>query len=194
MLAATTRRSQRLARQQMEFVAGVSHELRTPISVIRSAGQNLADRVATDPEQVASYGALIESEGRHLQEIVEQVLQLAGVQSGRKTYALSRVDVKDVVDNALRNSEPQARAGNFRWERELEESLPQIDAVSAALSQAIQNLLSNAMKYSGTSRIVRLSARQAKRNGSSELLISVTDNGLGIDPSDLPHIFEPFYR
>jgi len=71
----STRRAERLARQQMEFVAGVTHELRTPLAVIRSAGENLADGVIKESDQVRRYGSLIAGEGRRLTEMVEQVLE-----------------------------------------------------------------------------------------------------------------------
>ena len=194
MLVSSTRRAQRLARQQMEFAAGVSHELRTPLAVIRSAGQNLADRIARDPEQVARYGALIESEGRRLTEMVEQVLDLSGIQSGRKSYSLREVEVRDILDVALRACEPQAAAGQFHIEQDLEQPLPPVKADPGALSQAIANLLSNAMKYAGVSKTVHLTACLHNGNGSTEVVVSVRDEGIGIDPADLPHIFEPFYR
>ncbi|HEU4391703.1 MAG TPA: HAMP domain-containing sensor histidine kinase [Blastocatellia bacterium] len=194
MLVSSTRRAQRLARQQMEFAAGVSHELRTPLAVIRSAGQNLADRIARDPEQVARYGALIESEGRRLTEMVEQVLDLSGIHSGRKAYTLREVEVADLVNSALRSCEQQAAAGQFHIEQALEQPLPPVNADPGALSQAIANLISNAMKYAGVSKTVHLTARHHQTNGSNEVLVCVRDEGIGIDPSELPHIFEPFYR
>ena len=83
--SASTRRSQQLARQQMEFVATVSHELRTPLAVVRSAADNLADGVVQDEAQVRKYGELVRSEGRRLTEMVEQILEFAGIQSGQRT-------------------------------------------------------------------------------------------------------------
>src|SRR5262249_4993189 len=77
----SAQRQQRLARQQMEFVAAVSHELRTPLAVIRSAAENLADGVVADGSAVKSYGALIEAEGRRLTEMVERLMALAGITS-----------------------------------------------------------------------------------------------------------------
>ena len=88
MLILSTRRAQELARQQMEFVAAVSHELRTPLSVIRSAGDNLAEGVVRDDVQIRRYGDLVRSEGRRLTEMVEQILEFAGIQSGQRGFAL----------------------------------------------------------------------------------------------------------
>ena len=85
---AAAQRQQRLARQQMEFVAAVSHELRTPLAVICSAGENLADGVIADSVQVKRYGALIQTEGRRLGDMVERVMEFAGISSGTAVRAL----------------------------------------------------------------------------------------------------------
>ena len=82
LIVIAARRAQRLARQQMEFVAGVSHELRTPVAVIGTAADNLAHGVVQDPSRVRQYGAAIRTEARRLGETVERVLQFAGIQAG----------------------------------------------------------------------------------------------------------------
>ena len=96
LLVLSTRRAQTLARQQMEFVAAVSHELRTPLAVIRSAGENLADGVVRDEAQIRKYGELVRNEGRRLTEMVEQILEFAGIQSGQRGFALRPVGVRAV--------------------------------------------------------------------------------------------------
>src|SRR5579864_913692 len=82
-LARFSRRAQRLAEVEMEFVAGVSHELRTPLTVIRTAAFNLRGKVASNPSQVERYGALIQQESERLGAIVEQVLRFASAKAGR---------------------------------------------------------------------------------------------------------------
>src|SRR6185436_18484047 len=95
------RRAQALAERQIEFVAGVSHELRTPLSVICSAAENLADGVVDNREPIKRYGTLIRDEGRRLTDMVEQVLEFAGAQSGRKNYELRPLEPEHVIDDAL---------------------------------------------------------------------------------------------
>ncbi|HMZ79904.1 MAG TPA: HAMP domain-containing sensor histidine kinase, partial [Acidobacteriota bacterium] len=188
------RRSQQLARQQMEFVAAVSHELRTPLAVICSAAENLADGVVWNPQRVAQYGTLIRREGRRLTEMVEQVLELAGVHSGRRTYHLAPVEVRTLVESALIPYAPLLDEGNFSVEVELESELPFLYGEMAALRRALQNLLSNAMKYSGDQRWIRITARLYKTESRSEIWLAVTDKGVGIKPGDVPHIFDQFFR
>jgi hypothetical protein len=101
ILATGAQRARHLARQQMEFVAGVTHELNTPLAAIRSAGQNLADGIVTDPTQVRRYGGLIEKEGGRLTALVAQVLDFAGIQSGSRV--LLRLSIASLVDDVLRD-------------------------------------------------------------------------------------------
>jgi signal transduction histidine kinase len=194
LLAISTRRAQSLARQQMEFVSAVSHELRTPLAVIRSAGENLADGVIDDRQQVRRYGALIEREGRRLTDMVEQVLEFAGAQSGRQTYDLRPTAVGEVIASALAACRPQLVEGGFQLELDLPPQVPRVKADAAALGHALQNLLTNAMKYSGESRWIALRARTVMSGEAPELRIIIEDHGLGIAPDDASQIFEPFYR
>ena len=103
-LVVTTRRAQELARQQMEFVAAVSHELRTPLAVIRSAADNLAEGVVHDDAQVRKYGELVRGEGRRLTEMVEQILELAGIHSGQRSFALRPVALDPLLQEVIRAS------------------------------------------------------------------------------------------
>jgi signal transduction histidine kinase len=190
----SSRRAQRLAAQQMEFVAGVSHELRTPLAVICSAAENLADGVIDNRDQIKRYGGLIRDEGRRLTGMVEQVLEFAGAQSGRKNYELQPTDLSRVIEDAITACHLQLVEGGFEIERKIAANLPMVKADAAALSRAIQNLLSNAMKYSGESRWIGLSAESVKTTHGEDVQIKVSDCGLGIAPSELDRIFEPFYR
>ncbi|MGH9803379.1 MAG: sensor histidine kinase [Blastocatellia bacterium] len=179
----------------MEFVAGVSHELRTPLAVICSAAENLADGVIDSGDQIKRYGGLIRDEGRRLTGMVEQVLEFAGAQSGRKTYELRPTDLHHVIEDAVAACHLQLVEGGFELEQNIAADLPMINADAVALSRAIQNLLNNAMKYSGESRWIGLSAEWDNLpNCPAEIRVKVSDRGFGIAPSELPHIFEPFYR
>lgn len=192
LLVLSTRRAQRLAEQQMEFVAGVSHELRTPLSVIRSAAENLADGFVGEREQVQKYGALIRDEGRRLTSMVEQVLEVASAQSGKQVSQMRPVSVPQIVEEAINACSSQLREGGFTLDQNIESGLPLISADSRAVSRAIENLISNAMKYSGESRWIGLNAIKGPDN--SQVIISVSDRGIGISPSDFDHIFDPFFR
>jgi signal transduction histidine kinase len=190
----SSRRAQRLATQQMEFVAGVSHELRTPLAVICSAAENLADGVIDDRDQIKRYGGLIRDEGRRLTGMVEQVLEFAGAQSGRENIELRTTELTRVIEDAITAWRLQLAEGGFEIERKIAAHLPPVKADAAALSRAIQNLLGNAMKYGGESRWIGLSAESVKTSAGEEVQIRVSDRGLGIATSEQERVFDPFYR
>lgn len=200
LLMVTIRRQRRLTQQQMEFVAGISHELRTPVAVLSSAGENLADGIVTAPASVREYGAMIRDESRRLAGMIEQTLRFAGIQSGGAKYKLQPVDVPQVIDAALGNCEALLRESGCAVELDITPGLPPANADSAALVHCISNLLSNAARYaaSGKSITVRAGLESASEGGSSgkpaRICINVEDLGPGIDPRDVPHLFEPFYR
>ncbi|MBV9217481.1 MAG: HAMP domain-containing histidine kinase [Acidobacteria bacterium] len=183
-------RSRILAQRQIDFVSSVSHEFRTPLAVIYSAGENLADGVAKDPLQVEKYGALVKGEGRKLSAMVEQVLEFAGANSGRRKFNFGNVDVEDVVDTAVSECRPQIDEKYLTVDVDLAPGLPLLRGDRPALVQAVANLLANSIKYSNGSKSVSISAS----NGNDTVKIAVEDSGIGISKSDLKQVFKPFYR
>lgn len=192
LLLISTRRAQRLAEQQMEFVAGVSHELRTPLAVIRSAAENLADGFVGDAEQVQKYGALIRDEGRRLTGMVEQVLEVASAQSGKQTYQQRPVNLAEIIASAVAGCRAQLEEGQFALEQDIASDLPLVNVDSHAVARAVENLITNAIKYSGESRWIGL--RAARAPNESDVFIDVSDRGIGIQPGELEHVFDPFFR
>jgi signal transduction histidine kinase len=192
LIIVSAQRARRLARLQMEFVAGVSHELRTPVTVICSAADNLAEGFVGAKDQVKEYGALIRNEGRRLAGMIEQILRFAAGQSRPANYELGPVPVPEAVGRVLANIAALPEAEGFTVEREIEPDLPCVQADAAALTHCLENLILNALKYGGETHWARV--RAGTTGGGSRVRISVEDRGEGIDPADLPHIFEPFYR
>nr|MDQ2998307.1 HAMP domain-containing histidine kinase [Chloroflexota bacterium] len=194
LMIIATRRAQRLAQQKMEFVAAISHELRTPLAVICSAGENLADGVVPDLQRARQYGSVIHNEGRRLAEMVDQALEFAGAQSGRKTVAPRPIEVRDLLDRAVAACRPQLRDSGFELDQRVDQDLPLVLADAAEISRALQNLIRNAIKYGGEQRWIGIQALAQPGAHGGEVSITVRDSGLGIPRADLPHIFEPFYR
>ncbi len=191
ILAYTAQRAQRLARQQIEFVAGVSHELNTPLTAIRSAGENLADGVVSEPAQVRRYGALIENEGRRLSSMVGQVLEFAGMQSRRRERRNERVAVAALIDRALADSRWLLEENRVAVERSVAPGLPDVLGDAGALQRALQNLIENAVKYGARASWVGVVAEAGAGGGVD---VTVLDRGPGLERAELSHLFEPFFR
>ena len=195
LIVVSARRAQELARQQMEFVAAVSHELRTPVSVIGAAAGNLADGVVDDPQRVRKYGETIQGEARRLAETVERVLQLAGIAAGRAAAAQVPVSPIDLVHESIAACRTEIENAGFNVDVAIAENLPNVVGDVTALKSALQNLISNAVKYGGPARWLRVSARLDPGVGTKQQVVfAVEDHGMGIEPDDKKHIFEPFYR
>jgi signal transduction histidine kinase len=193
MLAATSRRAEKLAQQQMEFVAGVSHELRTPVAVVRSAAENLASGVVSG-DRVKRYGQMLEAEARRLGDMVERVLQYAGIESGFNTAARVPLSPTEIIESAVDSALPLVGPAEVTVHREIAPDLPAVLGDATALRSAVQNLVANAVKYGGRDRWVGIRAQRVREKRRDEVRITVSDHGPGIPAADLPHIFEPFYR
>jgi len=190
LVMAAAQRQRRLARQQMEFVASVSHELRTPLAVICSAGENLADGVVADAAQVKTYGSLIETEGRRLADMVERVMEFAGIGSGAPMRFRRDVDASKVIADAVSGVSAEARERGVTITVRADSALPPVEGDADALRSALQNVVGNAVKYSPSGSVVDVTAQ----GHDGIVRICVADRGLGIDAADVPHIFKPFYR
>jgi signal transduction histidine kinase len=189
MIIVSTQRAQRLARLQLDFVAGVSHEFRTPVAVICSAGDNLADGIVDPNPRVKQYGGLVRDQGHRLRDMVEQILAFAAGRGERK-YELRPVDAAALIDGTLSDCRTLIEQSGAAVKRNIQADLPQVLADERALKQCFQNLVVNGLKYGGDFPLLAVDARVRR----GEVQITVADKGIGIEPGDLPHIFDPFYR
>jgi two-component system, OmpR family, sensor histidine kinase SenX3 len=195
IMVVASQRARRLARLQMDFVAGVSHELRTPLAVISSAAENIADGIVADKEQLARYGKSIVKQTRQLTQLVDQVLVFAATQQQPQRYPLRPVDVGEVIAAAIENTASVIKAAGVTVERNIEPGLPLASADFAALSQCLQNLITNAVKYGGDDHWIGVHAAARTEGGSlRDIEITVADHGIGIGEQEMKHIFKPFYR
>src|SRR5262245_42535591 len=137
LLLISARRAQRLAAQQLAFVAGVTHELRTPLTVIRSAAENLADGVVHEPAHVRRYGALLLGEGRRLSRMVEQAIDVAALETGARPVTTTDYDVAALIAELA--AEPNVTTT-------IAPSLPTLRGDPAAVRTVLGNLIENARK------------------------------------------------
>jgi signal transduction histidine kinase len=195
LIAVTSRRAQRLAQLQLDFVTSVSHELRTPLTGIVSAAQNIADGVVDDKTRVTRYGTAILNQAQQLSELIEQILLFSATEKGLHRYHLEAVRVEDLIEVSLANTSALIRSAGVTVEKHIQPDLPPVMIDFKAFAQCLQNLIANAVKYGGDRRwvAIKASAQQFREHGK-EIQIAVEDRGIGIDKDDLKRVFEPFYR
>jgi signal transduction histidine kinase len=195
ILIFTSTRAQRLAKLQMDFVTAVSHELRTPLTVISSAAENIAHGVVEGRPQLEQYGSVIGAQARKLFDMVEQILLFAAIREGQQRYSLRPLQAPEILDAALSGTAGLIRTAGFHVEQQIEPNLPRIVGDLPALSQCVQNLITNALKYGSEQKWIGIQARLTEHGlTGKEVQISVSDRGIGIAPEEIRHIFEPFYR
>ncbi len=192
VLVAGTRKLQRLAEQEMQFVAGVSHELRTPLSAIAMLSLNQADGLVTDPGKVRQYGELVHQQSRRLSSTVEQTLRYAGIHSSLRQPCRDVVDLQCLIEETVNSRREDLERGGFKVEVAISPNLPPLAADRELLRTALDNLLSNAEKHAADGHWIRVSAEYDP--SGKEVRMSVEDRGPGIDRDDEAQIFEPFSR
>lgn len=183
-------RELRLAGLRSQFVSSVSHELRTPLTAIRMFAETLSLGRVENLARQREYLATIVNESQRLTRLLNNVLDFSKIEQGRKTYRLEPTCLAGVVEAAARAMQYPLEQHGFRLQVEIEENLPVVEADADAIEQAILNLLSNAMKYSGDAREIDL--KLTRRDG--DVVIQVTDQGIGIPRDQQDRVFEKFYR
>jgi signal transduction histidine kinase len=190
LLWRNVQRDLRLSEMRSQFVSSVSHELKTPLTAIRMFTETLRLDDDVDRQTRIEYLDTILHESERLSRLVDNVLDFGKIERGKKTYRLHPVRLDEVIEQAARTAQyPLGQAG-FSLKVATQTDLPPVAADSDALQQAILNLLTNAMKYSGDSRLIGLSLD--RQNGCAR--IQVVDHGIGIAPDDQQRIFDRFYR
>jgi len=183
------RRASDLAAMQADFISHVSHQLKTPLSLLSAATETLLlDRVRS-PEKLSQYLATIRGEVTRLSALVQRILEFSRLQQPRN-YEFEVLDLGPLVRETVEAFARSLSHQGFTFSVEHDRPTPRVRADSAAIEQALANLLDNAVKYSGDSRIVTVRVRGA----GNQAIVEVVDRGVGISDVDRRRIFERFYR
>jgi len=179
-----------LARLKSDFVSTVSHEFRSPLTSIHLLAEMLqAGTVPSEEKRQRYYDVLVEQSSR-LSALVNNILDLARLEAGKKELVLEALDLGDLVRELAASTQARVEHAGYQLAVAIAEALPPVRVDRAAISQAILNLIDNAMQYSPDSKLVELSVAAE----GSQVMIAVTDHGAGIPADEIDKVFERFYR
>jgi PAS domain S-box-containing protein len=179
--------SERAGRMKDEFLATLSHELRTPLNAILGWSQLL--RGSLDDRQTLEEGiSVIERNARAQVQLIEDLLDMSRISSGKLRLDVQPVDVTPFVDAAIETITPAAEAKGIRLQKSIESGAGPVSGDPGRLQQVMWNILANAIKFTPAGGTVQVTVAKVK----SQVQIKVTDTGQGIDPEFLPHVFERF--
>ena len=182
--------AERLEQMRKDYVANISHELRTPLTGIRGMVEPLLDGyMDTEEEKMDSY-RIIYQETMRLEKLIGDMLDMSRLQAGRSPIELEPMRIEGVLEAALRRMQKRAQEGGVELCVSIREALPAVMGNEDRILQVLIILMDNALSFTPTGGKVTLSARRQGRS----VYVSVADTGAGIDPSDLPYIWERFYK
>lgn len=190
LVAGAAAREVRVAELKSNFVASVSHDLKTPLALIQLFAETLELGRVRTPERAQEYYRIINGESKKLTRLIENILDFSRMEAGLRPYRMEPADLTESVKKVLSRMDTQFEQGHFSVTTKIEPDLPRVLADEGAAEQAIENLLANAVKYSGESKHIEVSAKRV--NG--HIVVSVTDHGIGISRREQGRIFRKFYR
>lgn len=180
----------RLETIRRDFISNISHELRTPLASLKTLTETLRDGALDDPPAAQHFVERMEVEVDAMTQLVEELLELARIESGRVPLNLAQVTVANIIQPVLERLQPQAERAGLTMSSELPADLPPVLADAERIQRALANLVHNATKFTPPGGKVLITAQQVGK----EVHITVRDSGVGIAPEYLPRVFERFFK
>ncbi len=179
-----------LSDMRSDFVARVSHELRTPLSLIRLYAETLEMGRMKDKTKQIEYLRSITKESERLTQLINNILNFSQIEADTKQYRMAPVSIEEVIYESVSAMEYHLKRNGMKIDVYVDQDMPDILGDNDALKQTLFNLLSNAMKYSGEGKIIRLQSYLQ----DEAIVIDIVDQGIGIAPEHQEKIFDDFYR
>ena len=190
-LAQANLRLYELNRLKSDFLATMSHELRTPLNSILGFSDVLGAIHSLDDKQ-KRYVQNIQKSGRTLLDMINDILDLAKIESGKMELRLADFQIEDAIAMQCDMARPLSERKNIDLDLQIEPNLPELFQDQGKVQQILNNLLSNAIKFTPEGGRIVVSARRENRADRDELVLTVADTGVGIAPEDQVTIFEKF--
>jgi two-component system phosphate regulon sensor histidine kinase PhoR len=180
----------KLERVRRDFVANVSHELRTPLTAIQGFAETLLTGAIDDPQNRTRFLEIILEHSRRLARLTDDLLMLSKMDAERLELEIRRLPVPQIIQSCLETAQRRASEKDLRISLNMPQGLPDIAGDRRRLAEVLQNLLDNAIQYTLPGGQILVSAEK----GEGEVILTVSDTGIGIPKADQPRIFERFYR
>ncbi|MFN2189373.1 MAG: ATP-binding protein [Candidatus Promineifilaceae bacterium] len=186
----------RLETVRRDFISNISHELRTPLASLKALIETLQSGASDDPPAAERFLDLADQEVDALTQMVQELLELSRIESGRVPLRLAPLMVSEIIEPPLARLKPQAKRKSQKLKVKLPNDLPYVLVDAARIQQVVGNLVHNAIKYTPENGLITIQAKReiAKDDGKLYVLISVQDTGEGIPTSEIGRIFERFYK
>lgn len=184
------KRKMALAQQKSDFVSNISHELKTPLTAINMFIEMILFGIYKDENEAEEYLCVIQKECNRLIHLVDRILDFAKIEKGKKEFHYQQEKIDEVIHYTLNIFQDQLLENDCEIIVNIAENLPKLSIDRDAISEALLNLLNNAVKYSLEKKRIIINAKIVNKY----VAIEVIDNGIGISEHQQKRIFEPFYR
>jgi two-component system phosphate regulon sensor histidine kinase PhoR len=181
---------QRLSQMRSDFVANVSHELRTPLTSIKGFAETLLAGDVDDPATTHRFLEIIETEADRLTRLIDDLLDLSRIESGRIRLDFKRTNIKRIITETVETLKPQMTKVGITVTLDIPDTLPLLMADPDRIAQVLINYIDNSTKFTPNGGQIWISVKDR----AEDLVVEVRDNGIGIPKADLDRIFERFYR
>jgi two-component system phosphate regulon sensor histidine kinase PhoR len=180
----------KLERVRRDFVANVSHEFRTPLTAIQGFAETLLAGAIDDPQNRTRFLEIILEHSRRLARLTEDLLMLSKMDAERLELEIRRLSVSQLIESCLETAQRRGAEKDLRISVNMPQGLPDIAGDRRRLAEVLQNLLDNAIQYTLPGGQIVVSAKAMEE----QIILTVSDTGIGIPKADQPRIFERFYR